>query len=432
VLPDAGSPVVMTLIDAPIDVVRGTSVTMHVNLANPSHVPFGKTLTVAPAQLPEGVTATPASWNDGPDVVALTLTAAPDAPEGETTIEIRAFADGKIVTSADTILAVSDTVGALDTSYGDNGCVFLPTGSSHPSAMRFLADGTIVIAGFDNGVVFVDRFAPNGTIEQTTTPTAYIGSLPVTIGDDGRIAFVVNQASGADVFEMDATGHTAQVAHFLHVSALSWDGDALFVAANDRLAYVTSSSEIDTQALAAIGSLETIGSGVVLAGGITSTNAGVVASYVFDGTTLGAGSTYVSLGKSTAITNTVTGAFGSIVGVESTSELGAVQVVNDASASTLTTVSSGWKTARVAALPNAMPLLYGTFADVPMQSAIVIQAFSLPFGAAGRTFVRFGGDTSCGAGALDPTSSYLYVTGNVIATNGLLGFVARIRLTSTP
>jgi hypothetical protein len=55
------------------------------------------------------------------------------------------------------------------------------------------------------------------------------------------------------------------------------------------------------------------------------------------------------------------------------------------------------------------------------------------FGAVGHAHIPIGDTTTIAAATLDPTGRYLYVTGNTTsALNDSRGYVARIRLTSTP
>ncbi|HEY2368113.1 MAG TPA: hypothetical protein VGH87_17060, partial [Polyangiaceae bacterium] len=135
--PDAGSTIALDVLDQqPIIVVRGSSATTRIGVSDAFHTPLGHALTIAPGPLPEGITATSATWDNGPATVSITFTAASDAPEAELPIEIRAFANGDITSSTTAIVAVSDVVGSLDATYGQSGCVFLPGGSANPSAIR--------------------------------------------------------------------------------------------------------------------------------------------------------------------------------------------------------------------------------------------------------------------------------------------------------
>jgi hypothetical protein len=425
--PDAGPQIGLTVIDKPIVIVRGSTTTVRVSVANPFHV--GSTLAIAPSQLAEGVTATSATWNDGPEIVSLDFTAASDASEGEIPIEIRASADGKILASTDTLLAVSDSIGALDTTFGDHGLLYLPNASAHPVALRVLADGTIVVAGWDYGQMFVHRLAPDGSVTATFTQAIPAPEIVAAIGDDGRTAFATNGFSGGDVFTMDATGNVTDLGHFVQTNALSWDGDAVFIASGSSLTHASTSGRVDTIASLLIESLETIGSGVVVAGGSKQDNA-TVTTYTFDGTTF-IKAPDITIGKQMSVTNSVTDAFGSFAGLQGSS-IGAVRVQNDAIVDTFTTSSTSWGGPHMLVLPNETPVVFGIFATGLTAGTAIVQAFSLPFGAAGRTYVRFGIDTTCTSGALDPTSSFMYIAGSAKSDNGLRGFVSRIRLTSTP
>jgi len=427
--PDAGGTAIgLGPTDRPIVIVRGSSVTTRIYVTNPSHVPLDQPLTIVAGPLSEGVTATSASWNDDSATVSLTFTASSDASEGEIPIDIRAVANGKIVQSAPTVLAVSDPIGAIDMTYGDDGRVLFP-GSWMPSAIRFLADGTLVMFGWDYSNVFVDRFTQDGTLLSTFGFGAIAQDLVTAMGDDGRVAFAINGNAGADVYEMDATGHTTNLAHFLRVTALSWDGDALFIAADNRLIHMAGTSLVDTPPPLDIVSLETIGSGIVLAGGVGNNKAATVTTYTFDGASLGVAESIV-LGQGWFIRNTVTGAFGSFVGVQGSGMVGAFRVKDGAVTDSFSAGLQG-QAEDIVVLPTETPLAFGSFFANALPATGIVQAFSLPFGVAGHTYV-LGAGSDLAAAAVDPTGSFLYVTGNVSSTNGSSSYLARLRLTSTP
>jgi hypothetical protein len=426
--PDAPAPVILLkVIDEPIVVLPGSSTTVRVEVSDPSG--FGP-LTLGTAPLPSGLSATSASWQNGDaTTLSLTFTATSDASDTEIPIAIRAVANGKIVATTTVLLDVSGPVGVIDTSYGDDGCLFLPNGSSQPSDLRVLADGTIVVAGLDAGHLFVDRVAPDGTASKSTFDASTI-YLVTAIADDGHVAFSTFDINGSTVYEMTTSGAASSVAHFAEVNALAWDGDALFVGTTNGVSRVSAdTSTADATVSFSVHTLETLAANRVVVAGSGNKDT-IMTTLVFDGSSLSTWSADVTVAQQEFPSNTVTTSSGTYVGVVG-NEVGAILVSYGTIIDSFLTGAIG-NEAHIAVPPNGKPLVFGTISSLMTSTTGVVQTPSIPFGGAGHAYVRFGADTTLAAGALDATASYLYVTGNVVTQIGLRGYIARVRLTSTP
>jgi hypothetical protein len=414
-------------------VVLGESASFDVSVTMFSASP---NLTITTSPLPGGITCSSAVvTTNGSTHVTLSLQASADAAIAELPITIRATSGGKIVGSSPMLLDVSSVVGSLDPTFGDAGILSLPSGADAPMAISVVQDGTLVVAGFGAGRMFIERFAP------TTTPGVpwQTGSSVTTtagavIASDGRVAFDMNDTSGETVTEVDATNTVILSDAAQGATALAWDGNDLFVAtAFDVMRFSSSGNSQVTNAMT-IESLETIAPGIALATGADASSTALLTTFTVNGATLDASPPIQITSDNVTATNTVTTAKGTLVGLAGPMSASVVRL--DSQGGLLATYPLDASFARaneVVALSNGEPILLGNSqiqeGNSQAETGYVV-GFDPAFGAVGHTYIL--DSATLVAGAIDATGQYLYVTGTMNGTSSYRGWVGRIRLTSSP
>lgn len=433
-----GPPVDVQLTVAPlVTVVLGETASFDVDVSIIDASAHDLTITTSP--LPEGITcSTAAVTTFGTTHVTLTLAADSSAAIAELPIDVIATSNEKILASTSVQLEVSSVAGSLDPTFGAAGVLTLPAGANNPSAIGIAPDGTIVVTGMGPSKIFIERFAPNASPDAPWQFGSNVtSSTTAAIAADGRVAIDMQDSGNNEtVTEIDATNTVIVTRQIPSATALAWDGSDLFVATSyDLRRFGPSGDATLPSSNMIITSLETTAPGIVLAAGSNASANAVIDTFTANGTTIDqAPYIEVSTGN-VSTTNTVTTAKGTLVGLAGAAGASAVRL--DAQGAVLATYPLDERfanTTEVLALPNGEPLLIGTAQLAPQDKvsapAGFVVAFDAAFGALGHAYIP--NTTTLVAGAIDATGRYLYVTGTMSTQSGFRGWIARIRLTSTP
>jgi hypothetical protein len=421
-----------------VTVATGESTTINVSITA-FDVP-SPTLTVSTSPLPDGVTCQPVVVTVTSTMQAkLTFVASAGAAISELPIAVRVSFNGKIVGSSPVLLDVSAVVGSLDPTFGIGGVLALPNTADEPTAIRVVDDGTIVVAGTGTSGLFIERFAPwdmPGAPFVAGGSSVTSGAAPA-IASNGRVAFdVQNNSNNESITEFSVTNAIILTKQVLPATALAWDGIDLYVATTGDLRRFDPTGDSVLASGMTIASLEPIAPGTVLAMGVNGSASAVLETFTVAGSTFDPSTPIeVSTGKMHAL-NTVTTSQGTLVGLAGSDGVAVLRL--DSQNNTLATYSLGtpWASAnKVVALPNGDPIVLGvtqiqTGTKSLDTNAAYVFGFEAPFGVLGHTYIL--GASTVTAGAIDASGQYLYVTGWTNNGGQFHGWVARLRLTSTP
>lgn len=432
--PDAGIGPNVTLTTVPIaTVVIGESSSINVTIASLTTSPQSLTINTSP--LPDGVTCSSAFTSTDTTTVTITFHASADAAISEIPIDVIASSDGKILASTPLTLDVSAVTGSLDPKFGNAGIVGLPNGADNPTAIGVAQDETIIVTGFGENRIFIERFAPSATPGAPWQYGSNASTNAAAIADDGHVAFEANDTSAESIIEVDATNTLAFSGQVPGATALAWDGSDLFVGTPSSISRLGPSGTSTLPTATNITSLETTAPGSVLAAGIDTNDHPTLTTFTVAGTTLDATPSIVPTTQQAVVTNTVTTSKGTLVGLASAASASVLRLDSQDAVIATYTLGAQWSRAtHVLALPNGEPILLG-LAQLQVDASTnilpgYIQGFDVAFGALGHTYLL--GAFTVVAGAIDPTGKYLYVTGTSSGQSQMHAWVARIRLTSTP
>ncbi|HEY2368114.1 MAG TPA: hypothetical protein VGH87_17065, partial [Polyangiaceae bacterium] len=416
-----------------VTVVVGESSTFDVDVS--AFATSAPSLTITTSTLPDGVTCSSVlTSNTGTSHIILTLHASADAAISELPIDVHASSNGKIVASSPLLLDVSGVVGSLDPTFGDAGIMTLPPEADDPNAIGVMQDGTIVIAGFGASKVFVERFLPTAA-PPAPWQSSVASSSAAAISSDGRVAIAMNQLTSESVIELDATNAIIDTRDVPFATALAWDGSGLFVATTSDLRWLGPNGDALVANDMAVTSLETTSPGSVLVAGLDTSDRPVVRLFTVNGATLDATPPAVLTSDVLATRNTVTTPKGTLVGLTGAASASVVRLDSQRAVVATYPLDARWfRMTEVLALPSGEPVVLGTsqLQMDPNNASLAgfIVGFDSAFGALGHTYLM--GITTVATGAIDAEGKYLYVTGTKNVASQFRGWVARVRLTSTP